>query len=201
MTKKYEKFEEWMVGKEVEASNGDVGVVIGVYQYSDAAVWADWGNFEGNLWIAVEDLKFIEEAPIKEEDVSIPWEVGQVVWDVIYGKGVVTRITNNANPVRIEFDSGEVINVYPDGSHYYGVRTVFFSEPTIIADTMPPKKSFAPKLKFDDGFMVINSHGKVECYGYVEQEFEDSVAMRTGEVYEKAYYSFFKLGEEIKWEN
>lgn len=78
---------------------------------------------------------------------------------------------------------------------------MFFSEPAIIADTMPPKKPSVPKLKFDDGLMVINSHGKVECYGYVEQEFEDSVAMPTGEVYEKAYYSFFKLGEEIEWEN
>ena len=80
-------------------------------------------------------------------------------------------------------------------------KAMFFSEPTIIADTMPAKKPSVPKLKFDDGLMVINSHGKVECYGYVEQEFEDSVAMRTGEVYEKAYYNFFKLGEEIKWEN
>ena len=206
MTKKYEKFEEWMIDKKISVGSCE-GVVLGRYfpsvvpsevvciKFKTGDRPTDW------MWAELADVTFPEEVAPKEESSPIPWEVGQVVWDLLEGRAVVTRITNNANPVRIEFDSGEVINAYPDGSHSYGVRTIFFSEPTIIADTMPPKKPFAPKLKEGDKLMVINSHGGLECYGYVEQEFEDSVAMRTGEVYEKAYYSFFKLGEEIKWEN
>ena len=198
MTKKYEKFEEWMLHAPVVTSNGDSGKIVQSVGEGRVAVLLDRGvEILSRVW----NLEFIEAGSTGSS--PIPWEVCQVVWDVVYGKGVVNCVAeDDIFPVKVEFDDGGSESYTLQGSFYkVGTRTLFFSEPTISADTMPPKKPSVPKLRFDDGLMVINSHGKVECYGYVEQEFEDSVAMRTGEMYVKSYYNFFKLGEEIKWEN
>lgn len=207
MPKKYEKFEEWMVGKTV-LWDGNKGVVTREYRGKENCVWADWESSRlGEAWIEIDSLEFLNvgeqdvvDQAVPSEHTPIPWEEGQVVYCLIRGKGQVNDVGRDSVVVWFDkvgawkyTDKGELLG-------YEGVRTLFFSEPAIIADTMPPKKSFEPKLKEGDKLMVVGSRGKVEDYGYIEQEFEDSVAMRTGEVYEKAYYSFFKLGEEIKWE-
>ena len=210
---KYEKFEEWMLGKKVthvvvESS----GVIVERPAEDDPNICVrvdyDEGGLAGDtLGAFLHNLEFLEEKPSSEvgarEDSQINWEVGQTVWDTVHGKGEVDRVGASIHyPVGVVFDNGDTVDYTLCGEvHEQAKRSLFFSEPVITAELYPPKKPFTPKLKFDDKLMVINSHGKVECYGYVEQEFEDSVAMRTGEVYEKVYYNFFKLGEEIKWEN
>lgn len=206
MTKKYEKFEEWMVGKEVEETNGDVGVVIGVYEYSDAAVWVDWGNFIGNLWIDVEYLKFIEEAPTKEEDVSIPWEEGQIVWDTRFTRqGVVHSVDTQF--VSVKFGTKTEL-YFLDGKSSSSVaarRVLFFSEPTVIADTVPPKKPFVPKLKEGEKILLKVPYLEEEKVVFVRREeentlyyiFEDGTKDYSG----KSQITVTRIGEEIKWES
>ena len=158
------------------------------------------------MWSELEDVTFLEEVAHEEETSPIHWEVGQEVFCLLRGRGFVVRVGGDeeeGSPYTVGVDFGYTFDNYTiDGKMFddHKGRVLFFSEPVVTAELFPPKKPFIPKLKFDDKLMVINSHGKVECYGYVEQEFEDSVAMRTGEVYEKSYYNFFKLGEEVKFD-
>ena len=200
MAKKYEMFEEWMVGKEV-MWDGDEGVVTG--KRGVDSVWVRWETSE-ELWIEIDSLEFLDEAPSQsDEDKPIPWQVGQVVWDLLGGKGEVYLFKiEDMYPVKVKFENGNYDAYTPTGARSEnGKRALFFSEPKIIADTIPPKKPFVPKLKEGDKAVAVNKEDSSKVYVLeVYQETEDSVAMSTGEVYGKAYYSFFKLGEEIKWD-
>lgn len=82
------------------------------------------------------------------------FKVGQVVWDVVYGKGVVVEISEySAYPVVAQF-SDETMAYTVDGKTYetHG-RTLFFSEPKIEAATEPV---FEPVLKKGDLVMVFS---------------------------------------------
>lgn len=151
----------------------------------------------------IEESSKFEDSPkeISHEDSQIDWQVGQEVWDTRYSlPGKVERVSNQSLEVQFKFGVREY---YKDGVQYgnsqHGVRSLFFSEPKIIAERMPPKKPFVPTLKFDDKVIVINEYGRVACYGYVEKESEYSVSMRSGEIFQKDYFSFHELGEQVKF--
>lgn len=59
------KFEDWMVGKEVEdIETGDIGVVVGAGTPRESAVYVKWksGGSEGStLWIELKDIIFIND--------------------------------------------------------------------------------------------------------------------------------------------
>lgn len=142
-----------------------------------------------------------EDSRIDWQGSQINWQVGQEVWDTRYSiPGKVERVGELCLEVQFKFGVREY---YKDGVQYgnsqHGVRSLFFSEPKIIAERMPPKKTFVPTLKFDDKVIVINEYGRVACYGYVEKESEYSVSMRSGEIFQKDYFSFHELGEQVKF--
>ena len=203
MTKKYEKFEEWMVGKTV-TWDGEEGVV--TKGFEDNCVWVLWED-GGELWIEVDSLEFLDEAPSQpDEDKPIPWQVGQVVWDVVYGKGVVTRVEDAILfPVKVEFDDGGYEQYTLQGTEGNGTRTLFFSEPIIIADTMPPEKPFVPKLK--EGDKVFISFGGKARLWFVEVVQEDETTLTfklEGDEFSSTHFKkdirVFVCTEEIKWE-
>lgn len=71
------------------------------------------------------------------------FEVGDTVWCLIYGKGVVVGILDDEpkHPVCVEFPDTGFRAVYytVDGKyHYKGNRTLFFSEPKVEAATAKP---------------------------------------------------------------
>lgn len=210
---KYEKFEEWMVGKTVLYNNKDKGVVTREHDKSDRRVWVEWDDI-GEAWAWVDSLVFLdvdEGHEPEQENKPIPWEVGQEVWDTSYGRGVVYAVfhssSHTAAQIQVEFDSAKGCKVLYtlDGKYALGEgvthRTLFFSEPTIIADTMPPKKVFKPTLKEGDEVVVRMVSGSISAF-IVEKELEDYIKFKDVDyfLYKKRIASINKFGEQIKVE-
>ena len=70
---------------------------------------------------------------------------GDVVWDVVFGKGSVYKISEMAYySIKVEFENGFEKSFTPDGKiHVESIRTLFFSEPKIEASVTRP---FVPTL-------------------------------------------------------
>lgn len=222
---KYEKFEEWMIGKKIGV-DGYEGVVLGRYfpsivpsevvciQYKIGNNPTDW------RWVELADVTFLEEVAHEEEHSPIPWEVGvrensqidwqvgQVVWDVRNGRGVVKEVNNGENyPIYVEFDMTDHFgntnsDTYTlDGRHVetQKVRSLFFSEPVITAELYPPKKPFTPTLKKGDTVVAKRKDGRNTVVFYVVTESEDIISS-SGATYKKSEWVFYKLGEEVKFQ-
>lgn len=72
------------------------------------------------------------------------FRVGDVVWDTAYGKGKVVFLDDDAQPVRVAYDSGGYSWYTQDGKLVNALnRTLFFSEPKIEASVTRP---FVPTL-------------------------------------------------------
>lgn len=72
------------------------------------------------------------------------FEVGQEVWDVIFGKGEVVAYdeeSDSAYPVKVRFKNGRVETYTEKGKALKDCkRSLFFSEPTVTAELYPTKK-------------------------------------------------------------
>ena len=141
---------------------------------------------------------------VKEEIMTeeIKWEVGQEVFCLLRGKGVVHQIYNTgmdwSEGVDVYFMNQGIIRYKFDGTIGTGFnRSLFFSEPQITAELFPPKKPFVPKLKSGDvilakdyrGFKVIRVSSEDEHFVYNED----------GTGFGKSGWEFRTLGEEIKF--
>ena len=72
------------------------------------------------------------------------FRVGDVVWDTAYGKGKVVFLDDDAQPVKVVYDSGSYYWYTRDGKLSPEMnRTLFFSEPKIEASVTRP---FVPTL-------------------------------------------------------
>ena len=126
---------------------------------------------------------------------------GQVVWDVVYGKGRVVEIAEySIYPVVVQF-SDETMAYSEDGKTYetHG-RTLFFSEPKIEAATEPV---FEPTLKKGDVVIIsrfkgwtIRENFKI---GVVEEETEEFVYTTGDDPWDKYARDFYRLGEKINF--
>lgn len=133
----------------------------------------------GGEYLYAEEYEIIEQAPKESLEQSIPWAVGQEVWDLREGKGKVIEIKEGEDyPVFVEFENEEYATYSTDGKFYTGdrIRSLFFSEPQVIADTMPPKKPFIPTFKQGDQVLIIGNNsypeGKVfTVYSELEYKF------------------------------
>ena len=141
---------------------------------------------------------------VKEEIMTeeIKWEVGQEVFCLLRGKGVVHQIYNTgmdwSEGVDVYFMNQGIIRYKFDRTIGTGFnRSLFFSEPQITAELFPPKKPFVPKLKSGDvilakdyrGFKVIRVSSEDEHFVYNED----------GTGFGKSGWEFRTLGEEIKF--
>ena len=73
------------------------------------------------------------------------FRVGDVVWDVVFGKGSVYKISEMVYySIKVKFENGFEKSFTPDGKiHEESNRTLFFSEPKIEASVTRP---FVPTL-------------------------------------------------------
>lgn len=204
---KYEKFEEWMISEKVRhAADGDIGTVSSVHCIV-GDLYAILVEFaEGKYLCSLDHLEFLEEKP--SETKPIKWEVGQVVWDVRNGRGVVKEISDDEHyPICVVFDLtdhyGDTISdSYTLDGRYVEtqkVRSLFFSEPVITAELFPPKKPFTPTFKKGDTVVAKRKDGQNTVVFYVVTESEDIISS-SGATYKKSEWAFYKLGEEVKFQ-
>lgn len=147
-----------------------------------------------------------EDREIKWEGSQIDWRVGQEVFCLLRGKGVVHQIHNTgiywSEGIEVHFPIHGVIRYKFDGTIGSGLnRSLFFSEPKIEAEKFPPKKPFVPKLKKGD---VILVKVKDELYGEgtvrtVHSETDDRIYISEKHHYflKKDILSIRILSEEI----
>ena len=142
-----------------------------------------------------------EEVMDNTEEQEIEWEVGQEVFCLLRGKGVVTKIRESGT-YPIEVDFGETYDSYSsDGKLYVEHKNgcLFFSEPQIIAEKLPPKKPFVPVFEEGDKIIVVYRGDGWKNFITVMEEVKDRVFADDGHAYLKDSYRFYKLGEEIKF--
>ena len=216
---KYEKFEEWMIGKKVTHVYAESSGVIVERPAEDdpdicVRVKYDEGCLAGDTvgaWLR--NLEFLEEKPSEEgntvedsqvdlrEGSQIDWQVGQVVWDTVHGKGEVARVDESFYyPVGVVFDNGDTVDYTFCGKiHEQAKRSLFFSEPVVTAELFPPKKPFKPILKKGDAVVAKRKDGQDAVMLCVVEESEDVVS-NSQATYNKSKWVFYKLGEEIKFQ-
>lgn len=137
-----------------------------------------------------------EETMNTNEQQIINWEVGQEVFCLLRGKGVVSAVSPRA--IDVQYSHG--VNVYDvEGKPALGssLRTLFFSEPKIEAEKFPPKKPFVPTLKKGDT-VVVNTYLGSICHK-VNEETETHLDCNGQRYAKQKIISIFKLGEEIKF--
>lgn len=162
----------------------------------------DWGYpLELAHLAKIENTPQVEESSqeISQQDSQIDWQVGQEVFCILLGKGVVDHISKDKE-IGVTFEKHTGIRWYtPDGKCYEDCnRTLFFSEPKIIAETKPPKKPFVPVFK--QGDTIIVKWADTTRVLILEKETERQVKGMDGQVWDKdPDVHFFKLGEQVKF--
>ena len=177
---------------------GEVGEVVDVNSVNFYVKFID-----GNCWcypLALVHLAKIEEKDTEDtSEETSPFKVGQTVWDVLYGKGKVVEINvGEEYPVVALFEKAqEVMSYRYDGKMCDAyARTLFFSEPKIIADEKP---KFTPVLEYGDVLLAV---GKCEDTKGTEEmlvvysEDETSIEV-SGLCYVKDDWDFYRVGEKV----
>lgn len=124
---------------------------------------------------------------------------GQVVWDIVNGKGIVKSydVLNRPYPVAVEYDEGGYDYYTEDGKLELDdkSRRLFFSEPKIEAATEPV---FEPVLKSGDVVIAVDNNGEHAALVVTVTE-EDEHFVKTVEygVMGKQRWDFYRLGEKI----
>lgn len=155
---------------------------------------------EQGSWWNVNHFEHLKEEIMQEqvvENQAIDWEVGQEVFCLLRGKGVIANTSHGGTyPVEVEFE--EDFEYYTrDGKYfdYHKNRSLFFSEPKIEAEKFPPKKTFVPVLK--EGEMVVVNTVLGSIIHSVREETESHIRCNGQDYAKEKISGLYKLGEEI----
>ena len=184
----------------IDATEDDVFKVVSVHEEH----WGTLVKLEGIIsTVNITHLEHVKEEIMNNtEEREIKWEIGQEVFCLLRGKGVVHQIYNTgvywSEGVDVYFGDHGVIRFKFDGTIGTGFnRSLFFSEPKIEAEKFPPKKPFVPVFKQGETVVAKKKDGKNTVVFYVDKETEISVES-TGCGYPKTLYNFYKISEEVK---
>ena len=123
------------------------------------------------------------------------FRVGDVVWDVVFGKGSVYKISEMAYySIKVEFENGFEKSFAPDGKTHEGFnRTLFFSEPKIEASVTRP---FVPTLV---GKRVVVQYYDGEWLAHpvvVTEETEEKIFTKNGSAYKFDIVEIYEVSSE-----
>lgn len=128
----------------------------------------------------------------KDEERPINWEAGQDVWCLCRGKGKVHLVYENG--VQVKYDAkGGYWNYDLKGCTNDGVRTLYFSEPVIIAQRNP---AFVPKIEPGTKVVAINKTGDEVLLLTVGEEKENGIICGD-EYFIKDLWSFHEVGKKL----
>lgn len=148
------------------------------------------------FWHATSHFKLKEEAKMEKKECL--FKKGQVVWDLIEGKGAVEHISGDETyPVKVRYEDGEFNYYTTEGKlHVIDKRPrLYFSEPKIEAATEP---LFEPVLKQGDVVIAVNNDGWSAALN-VKQELEEKVRNDQGTYFHKEAFTFYRVGEKIEF--
>ena len=194
--------------KPMNAHVGELGEVVRVcvdryiVQFDSTA--CSWTYPISLAHLAKMDSDESSDTAVPEDNTAIDWEIGQEVFCLLRGKGVVHQIYNTGmdwgEGVDVCFMNHGIIRFKFDGTISRGFnRSLFFSEPQIIAEKLPPKKPFVPVFEEGDKIIVVYNGDGGKNFITVMEEVKDRVFADDGHAYLKDSYRFYKLGEEIKF--
>lgn len=153
-------------------------------------------------WYTASHFKLKEEVKVEKKECL--FKEGQVVWDLRNGRGVVKEIVDDERyPVIVKFDlkdteGYEVTDCYTTDGRFaitQNIRSLYFSEPKIEAATEP---LFEPVLKQGDVVIAVDNDGWSEVLN-VKQELEEQVRNDQGTYFYKEAFTFYRVGEKIKF--
>lgn len=136
----------------------------------------------------------VDRFKLKEKDVKeIKWVVGQEVWDIRFGKGVVVCVDfDGFFKIRVKFE--KLFSTYTTEGLYDRNdkhRSLYFSEPVVSAELYP---KFVPTLI---GKRLVTTTGSIITVG---GESEGIVYTDSGGKFRKDLHVFYELGEQIKFD-
>ena len=191
----------------IDATEDDVFMVVHINSSREVQIWitgyTGWWNIDHFEHVKESAMTNADDAMNNAEEQEIKWEVGQEVFCLLRGKGVVHEIHNTglywSEGVDVYFTNHGVIRFKFNGSIGDRFnRSLFFSEPKIEAEKFPPKKLFVPA--FQKGDVVVVKWADTVRILILEQETERQVKGNCGKVWDKdTDVHFYKLGEEIKF--
>lgn len=187
----------------VDATEDDVFMVVHINRSHEVQIQIWITSYPG--WWNVGHFEHVKEEIVNNtEEQEIKWEIGQEVFCLLRGKGVVRQIYNTgvywSEGVDVYFGGHGVIRFKFDGTIGTGFnRSIFFSEPKIEAEKFPPKKPFVPVLKKGDVILVKSSGYKEGIVRTVYEELEDIIVIDAkGDFHAKSQiHSIHRIGEEI----
>ena len=190
----------------IDATEDDVFMVVHINSSREVQIWitgyTGWWNIDHFEHVKESAMTNADDAMNNAEEQEIKWEVGQEVWDVRYGKGIVDTLLAIPcqYPIGVVFADGGTASYTSKGLNRCTdvYRSLFFSEPKIEAELFPPKKPFTPTLKRGDT-VVVEWAGTVQVLT-LSEETERQVRGTCGQVWDKdPDVHFYKLSEEIKF--
>ena len=190
----------------MDAHVGELGEVVRVdadrYVVQFDSTACSWTYPISLAHLAKMDSDESSDTAVPEDNTAIDWEIGQEVWDVRYGKGIVDTLLAipGQYPIGVVFTDGSTASYTSKGLNRCTdvYRSLFFSEPKIEAEKFPPKKLFVPA--FQKGDVVAVKCADIVRILILEQETERQVKGNCGRVWDKdPDVHFYKLGEEIKF--
>lgn len=199
--REFNVFEDWMLAHPIKW-NGKTGKVDGRVAGTKAGVWIKWDDTSADSWIELRKLEFITP-PQQQTQKEIVWEVGQKVFCLLYGEGVVHSVDDSRNHYPIEVEYEDTFNNYTrDGKLFDGHknRSLFFSDPKVTAECFPPKKPFEPTLKHGDKVLIEFQDGGWLVTTIAAEDEEEVYFLNqvSGTHYFKDGLRFYKIGEEIE---
>lgn len=116
--------------------------------------------------------------------------VGDEVWDILYGPGVVRHVGKES--FGVDFPGKGCSWYFTSDEHYgktekTGVRRLYYSEPRIIGEVARP---FKPTLEPGTKVLCIDSYGK-HHFITVGRETKDAVVSDAGWAFGKCGCQFF----------
>ena len=143
------------------------------------------------LWLYPGEL-VAEHLVEEDEERLINWEAGQDVWCLGRGKGKVHLVSEIG--VHVKFDAKEGYWNYDlKGCINDGVRTLYFSEPVIIAQRTP---AFDPRIEPGTEVIAISKTGNEVLLLTVGEEEENGIICGD-EYFFKDLWSFHEVGKKL----
>ena len=186
------KSKDWDVFLEVVAVDYDTNS-IRIVQRDEDKIYTAWYNIsQGFIKQGEDKMKESNEVTNAEtNEKQDEFQVGDVVWDVLCGKGEIISIEHLGDasyPVQVNFENKNFDSVWftEDGKRSTAFpRSLFFSEPKIEAATTRP---FVPTLVGKR--VVVKESGVETTIAEIVEEYIDKIRYKVPEVSSQIYTSY-----------